>query len=327
MKRTSLILAVFGLALAGSAVAQEQYPSKPIRAIVPYAPGGAVDIVTRIVTEHMRQSLGQPFVIENKPGAFGIIAMEELARARPDGYTLQFGNVNTNAITPVLFAKKMSFNYEKDIVPVARIADVPAFLIATTKDFPPKNFKEFFDYAKQNPGKVRYTSVGVGSFPHFDMEVFGRRAGLELNHIPNKAGAAGSLKDLASGDAHVGFVNLATTGAMVKAGTLRPLAIITEQRQPEYPDVPTMAELGYPNIGTLQWLAVFAPAGTPNEVIEKLHKAVVDAVNSPGVQDAFKKQVIRPLPSKSPADAKQWLQSELAAWRKTADEVKVDLAD
>ena len=329
MKRTALLLVSALCVVIGAhpAAAQDKYPAKPIKVLVPYAPGGAVDIVARIVTEQMRQTLGQPFVIENKPGAFGILAIEEMARARPDGYTLMFGNNNSNVITPVLYGKKFTIDYERDVVPVARLADVPAFVVATSQNFPPKSFAEFLAYAKRNTGKVRYGSVGVGSFPQFDMEILARRAGLELIHIPNKAGASGMLNDLVSGDTQVGFLNLATAGPMVRAGQLRPLAMVTEKRLPEYPDLPTLTELGYPGIGTLQWLAIFAPSGVSKEVIATLHKAAADAAAAPGVVDKLKVQMMRAVPTSSPEDAKTWLASEMTLWRKIVDEVKIDLPE
>ena len=329
MKRTALLLVSALCVVIGAhpAAAQDKYPAKPIKVLVPYAPGGAVDIVARIVTEQMRQTLGQPFVIENKPGAFGILAIEEMARARPDGYTLMFGNNNSNVITPVLYGKKFTIDYERDVVPVARVADVPAFVVATSQNFPPKSFAEFLAYAKRNTGKVRYGSVGVGSFPQFDMEILARRAGLELIHIPNKAGASGMLNDLVSGDTQVGFLNLATAGPMVRAGQLRPLAMVTEKRLPEYPDLPTLTELGYPGIGTLQWLAIFAPSGVSKEVIATLHKAAADAAAAPGVVDKLKVQMMRAVPTSSPEDAKAWLAGEMTLWRKIVDEVKIDLPE
>ena len=326
MKRIVLLL-ISSLCLVASAAAQDKYPSRPIKLLVPYAPGGAVDIVARIVTEAMRQRLGQPFVIENKPGAYGILAIQDMARAKPDGYTLLFGNNNANVITPILYAKKFTIDYERDVVPVARVADVPSFLVATTKDFPPKTFAEFIAYAKQNPNKLRYSSVGVGSFPQFDMEVLSRRAGMELTHLPNKNGATGMLNDLVRGDAHVAFINAATAGPMVRAGQLRALAVVTEKRLPEYPDVPTMAELGYPGVGTLQWLALFAPSGVPADVIETLHKAAVTAATSPAVVEKLKAQVMRPAPSRSTAEAKTWLAGEMAMWRKIVAEVKIEMPE
>jgi len=325
MNRFGLLLLSACLAFAGAASAQDKYPSKPIKILVPYAPGGATDIISRVVGEQLRQNLGQSFVVENKAGAFGILAIEEMARARPDGYTVMVGNVSTNAITPVLFKDKLKIDFDKDVVSVGRIATLPSFFIATAKDFAPKTLAEFVDYAKKNPGKVRYTSAGVGSFPHFDMEIFARRAGIDIVHIPVKAGASGMLNDLVNGDVQVAFINVATTGAMVKAGSLKPLAVVSEKRLPEYPDVPTMAEAGYSGVGTLHWQSMLAPAGTPKEVIDALHKAISQALQSSQVEEAFKKQLIQATPNTSPAEAQAWLKSETEAWRKITSEVKIEM--
>lgn len=327
MNRLALLLISLLCLAAGPAAAQDKYPARPIKVLVPYAPGGAVDIVTRIVTEGMRQSLGQSFVVENKPGAYGILAINDMARSAPDGYTVMFGNNNANVITPILYAKKFTIDYDRDVVPVARVADVPAFVVATMRDFPPKNFAEFIAYAKQNPGKVRYGSVGVGSFPQFDMEILSRRAGIETSHIPNRNGASGMLNDLVRGDTQVAFLNVASSAPLVQAGQLRALAVVTEKRLPEYPDVPTLAELGYPGVGTLQWLAIFAPAGVPPAVIETLHKAAFAAVTSPAVVEKLKTQVMRAVPTRSPAEAKAWLADEMAKWRKIVAEVKIEMPE
>jgi tripartite-type tricarboxylate transporter receptor subunit TctC len=327
MKRLGLFaLSIAGLAvMALPAVAQDKYPSKPVKIVVPYAPGGATDIISRVVSEQLRQNLGQSFVVENKPGAFGILAIEEMARARPDGYTLMVGNVSTNAITPVLFKDKFKIDFDKDVVSVTRMATLPSFFIATAKDFPVKTLAEFVDYAKKNPGKVRYTSAGVGSFPHFDTEIFAKRAGIDMVHIPIKAGASGMLNDLVNGDVQVAFINVATTAAMVKAGSLKPLAVVSPHRLAEYPDIPTMAEAGYPGVGTLHWQSMLAPAATPKEVIETLHKAVGEALHTSQVQEAFKKQLIEATPSKSPEEAKAWLANEIATWKKITGEIKIEM--
>ena len=326
MKRSALLLlSALCLALPGAAAAQDKYPSKPVKILVPYAPGGATDIISRVVGEQMRQILGQPFVVENKPGAFGMLALEEMAKSRPDGYTLMVGNVSTNAITPVLFKDKLKINFEKDVVSVTRMATLPSFFIVTAKDFAPKTLAEFIDYTKKNPGKVRYTSAGVGSFPHFDTEIFARRAGLDMVHIPIKAGASGMLNDLVNGDVQAAFINVATTGAMVKAGQLRPLAVVSEHRLKEYPDVPTLTEAGFPGVGTLHWQSMLAPAGTPKEVIDALHKAVTQAMQSAEVKEAFAKQLIEATPSASPAEAQTWLNNEIATWKKITSEVKIEM--
>ena len=231
-------------------------------------------------------------MVESKPGAFGILAIEEMARSKPDGYTLMVGNVSTNAITPVLFQKKFAINYEDSVVSVSRLAIYPSFLLTTTQNFEPKSVAELVDNAKKNPGKVRYTSAGVGSFPHFDMEIFSRRAGVEMLHIPNKTGAAGMINDLVVGDAQIAFLNAVSSAPMIRAGKLRPIAVLAEQRLPDYPDVPTLAEAGYPGVGTLHWQSMLAPASTPKEVLATLFKAIGEAANAPQLQDNFKKQFV-----------------------------------
>jgi tripartite-type tricarboxylate transporter receptor subunit TctC len=330
MRRAQSLLFALCVGLASAALpaaAQDKYPAKPVRIIVPYAPGGATDIVSRVLGEQLRVILGQPFVTENKPGAFGIVAIEEMARAKPDGYTLMIGNVSTNAITPVVFPKKFAIDYDKDVAPVARLVDIPEFLLVTTKDFPPKTIAEFVDHAKKNKGKVRYGSVGIGSYPHYDMAFFAAKAGLDMIHIPNKAGASGVVKDMAIGDVQAAFLNVASTAALIKAGQIRPLALVNEKRLPDYPDVPTMAEVGYAGIGTMAWQAMFAPGATPKEVIDTLNKAILEAMNAPNVKDAFNKQGFNIVPSASAEEARGWLRGEMEAWKKITDEVKIDLTE
>src|SRR5262245_6734695 len=213
MKRLGiLLLSTVVLATGGiEAVAQDKYPSKPVKVLVPFGPGSATDIVIRIVGEQMRPILGQPVVIENKPGAGGIIAIEEMVRARPDGYTLQIGNPGTNVLTPIIYKKKLKVDYDKDVLMVTRLGEVPLVLAASTKEFAPKTYAEFIAYAKANPGKVRYASVGIGSNNHYDMEAFDKWAGIELLHLPNKGGGAAITNDLVTGDAHVALVNAASS--------------------------------------------------------------------------------------------------------------------
>ena len=202
-----LVFAVSGVEVA----AQEIYPSKPIKVVVPFGPGSATDIVIRIVADQMRQLLGQSVVIENKPGAFGILAIEEMARARPDGYTLQVGNPGTNVLTPIIYKKKFKVDYDKDVLMVTRLGEVPLVLAASTKEFAPKTYAEFIAYAKANPGKVRYASVGIGSNNHYDTEAFAKWAGIEMLHLPNKGGGAAITNDLVTGDANVALVNAASS--------------------------------------------------------------------------------------------------------------------
>ncbi len=329
MKRLALAaVAALGIGLAGPAWAQDKYPTKPVKILVPYAPGGATDIVARILGEQLRVILGQSFVVENKPGAFGILAVEEMARAKPDGYTFLIGNVSTNAITPLIFPKKMSIDYEKSVTAVTRLVDIPEFLLVTTKNFSAKSVPELIDIAKKNPGKVRYGTVGAGSYPHFDTAYFAKKAGnLDMIAIHNKAGASGVINDMLSGDTQVSFLNVASSAPMVKAGELKPLALVNDKRLPEYPDVPTMQEIGFPGVGTLAWQGMFAPAATPKPILETVHKALLQAMKAPSVIDAFNKQNFRIVPNASVDEAKNWLADEMKSWKTITDTVQIEVTD
>jgi tripartite-type tricarboxylate transporter receptor subunit TctC len=326
MKRLTLIaLAVTGLAVGGMASAQDKYPTKPVKIVVPYGPGGATDIVTRIVAEQMRQSLGQSFVVENKPGAFGIVAIQEMANSRPDGYTLMTGNVSTNAITPVIVPERLKVNYARDVAPVTNLIDVPAFLVVTTTNFAIKDVPELIAHAKKNPGKLRYGTVGAGSYPHFDMAFFAKRAGdLDMVAIHNKQGAAGVINDMITGDVQAAFLNVASTAAQIRAGKLRPIAAVSQTRLPDYPDVPTMKEVGLPDVGTVAWNGMFAPAATPRPVLEALHRAAVAALEADATKSALLKQGFVIAPSKSLDDARTWLAGEINAWKAITSAVKIE---
>ena len=327
MKR---LIAVLFAALAlsvGMATAQDQYPSRPVKVIVPYAPGGATDIVARIVGDEFQKVTGQPFVVLNKPGAFGMLAIDEMVKAAPDGYTVMIGNVSTNAITPIIYANKMSFDYAKSVVAVTNLIDVPAFLLVTTaNDFPVKSFAEFVAYAKQNPGKVSYGTVGVGSYPHYDMAYFAKRAGdLDLVALPNKNGAAGVIQDMLRGDVQAAFLNAASSAGQIQAGKFRPLAVVNQSRLKDYPDIPTMKEVGYPDVGTVAWNGLFAPAATPKPVLEALFAAVNKTLSSPEAIEKLNKQNFNVVPNKSLADAKTWLDGEIKHWQTITTAVKIDM--
>jgi len=328
VKRIVLFTAVLCLAFAnGAACAQDKYPAKPVKIVVPYAPGGATDIVARILSEQLRQSLGQSFVVENKPGANGIVAINELVNSRPDGYTLMIGNVTTNAITPVLTPGKVP-NYDKKVAPVTNLVDIPAFLLATTTNFNVKSVPELVDYARKNPGKLRYGTVGAGSYPHYDMAYFAKKAGdLDMIAIHNKAGAAGIINDMITGDTQVAFLNAASSAAQIKAGKLYPLAVVNGQRLSEYPNVPTMQEAGYPDVGTIAWQGLFAPAAAPKDVLDTMFKAAVEALQAPAVMDAFSKQNFIVVPSRSLDDAKAWLAGQITSWKNITTAVKIETAE
>ena len=328
MKRACLLAALLLLAF-GTAPGwtQEAYPTKPIKIIVPYAPGGATDIVARILGEQLRQILGQSVVVENKPGANGIVAINELVSSKPDGYTLMIGNVTTNAITPVLTPAKVR-NYDQNVVPITDLVDIPAYLVATTTNFNVKSVAELIDYARNNPGKLRYGTVGAGSYPHYDMAFFAKKAGdLDMIAIHNKAGAAGIINDMITGDTQAAFLNAASSAAQIKAGKLRPLAVVNHQRLPEHPDVPTLEESGYPGVGTIAWQALFAPGATPKPVQDTLFKATSSALQAPQVLDAFHKQNFNIVPNKSLDDAKAWLAAQIKTWKEITSAVKIETAE
>jgi tripartite-type tricarboxylate transporter receptor subunit TctC len=329
MKRFSLFLLTAVCLACGvvSATAQDKYPSRPVKVIVPYAPGGATDIVARIVGDEFQKVTGQPFVVLNKPGAFGLLAIDEMVKSPADGYTLMLGNVSTNAITPIIYAKKLSADYAKSVMAVTNLIDVPAFLLVTTaNDFPPKTVAELIDYAKKNPGKVSYGTVGIGSYPHYDMAYFAKRAGdLDMRGLPNKNGAAGVIQDMLRGDVQAAFLNVASTAGMVQSGKLRPVAMVSRARLPEYPNVPTMQEVGLPDVGTIAWNGLFAPAGTPKPVLEALFAAVTKALNSPDAKEKLGKQNFNIVPSKSLTDANTWLAGEIKHWETITSAVKIDV--
>ncbi len=317
-----LLLAIACLALAQTlapapAFGQAAYPSRPIRVLIPYAPGGLTDVVARYYADHLRKSLGQNVLVENKPGASGIIAIEEMARAKPDGYTIMVGNISTNCLTPVLLSKRMHINYDKDVQIIARLADAPVFFMATTSNFPPKTFSEFIDYAKKNPEEVRYASAGVGAYQHINTEILAKRAGgLKLIHIPFKDGGSGILKDLAGGDTHVSWFNVTNPVGMIKAGKVRPLAVAADARLPAWPDVPTLNEVGFSGFRPSQWSAAFAPAGVPREIIDKLHEAFAAAAKTPEMQAIFEKGGMVAPVDKNSDQARAWLKNEMETWRR-----------
>jgi tripartite-type tricarboxylate transporter receptor subunit TctC len=318
----ALLLSILAIGFAAAAQAQDKFPSKPIKVVVPFGAGSATDIVIRIVGEQMRSILGQQIVVENKPGAFGIIAIEEMV----DGYTLQVGNPGTNVLTPIIYKDKFKIDYDRDVVMMTRLGEVPLVLAASNKDFAPKTYAEFVALAKAQPGKVRYASVGVGSNNHYDTEAFAQWAGIKLLHIPNKGGGAAITNDLVNGDANVAFVNAASSAGVAKAGLIRVIAVMADARLPEYPDAPTLKELGYAE-GKGLWSALYAPAKTPPEVLDTLHKATVQALRSEPVQTAFQKQMIKAVPNASLDDAKAWNTIEAAHWKKITEQVKVERPD
>jgi tripartite-type tricarboxylate transporter receptor subunit TctC len=324
----ALVCVICLLGIAPDVAAQNAYPIKPIKILVPYAPGGLTDVVARLYAEQLRQSFGRGVVVENKPGASGIVAIEEMARARPDGYTIMIGNISTNALTPVLLAKKMKIDYQRDVQVISPLADVPVFFLATTTPFAsdgfsPKAFGEFVGYAKAHPGKVRYGSAGIGSYQQINTEILAKRLGLELVHIPFKGGGAEIIRDLGNGDIHVSWFNITNPVGMMKAGRVRALAIAAEERLAQHPDVPTLNEVGVPGMRASQWVAAFAPAGVPPDIVETLHKAFLAAMTVAEMRDAFARGGMV-VPRQAWLDEpRRWLREEMASWKRDVDDVGI----
>jgi tripartite-type tricarboxylate transporter receptor subunit TctC len=317
--------AVLSCPLAG---AEDAYPNRTVKIIVPFGPGGTTDIVARVLAEELKNSLGQPFVVENKPGADGILAIQELVRSGGDGYAFMIGNVSTNAITPILYPDRMSVDYGRDVVPVMRLVDVPAFLAATTKNFPPTTMAEFIAYARDNPGKVNFGTTGVGSYPHYDMVLLAKHAGdLKLTAIPNKGGASGMINDLLVGTVQVSFINSASASSSVKSGMLRALAVVNHMRLAAFPDVPLMQELGFAGIGTIAWQGLFASASAPREVLEKVRQASAQALRSPEVIRVLRQQEFNIYPTNSLEEASAWLKDDMTNWKNISHEINFETAN
>jgi tripartite-type tricarboxylate transporter receptor subunit TctC len=321
-RRTIPVLALLGLATV-SVHAQDKYPSHPIRVMVPFGAGSATDITIRIVGEQFRQIAGQGFVVENKPGVFGILAIEEMVKSPADGYTLEVGNAGTNVLSPIIYKSKFKFDYDNDVTVVTRLGTIPLILAATTKDFEPKTYAEMIAYAKAHPGAVRYASVGVGSNNHYDTEAFAQWAGIKLYHVPNKGGGGAITNDVVRGDVQIVFVNAASSAGLAKAGLIRVLAVMADERLPDYPDAPTLKQLGY-TAGEGLWSALYAPARTPRDVLETLHGATVRALKSDAVKTTFEKQMIKAVPDATIAEAQAWSKRESAHWRELTERVKID---
>ena len=306
-----LLLALMLPAAALTATkAQEPYPTRPIRLILPFPAGGAVDHVARLVTVRAAENLGQPFVMENKAGAGGVIATDATAKARPDGYTLLLTTPN-HTISAALNAK-LPYDAEKDLVPVSVVAEVPELLVSHPSA-PFETFAGFVEYAKQNPGKLNYSSAGNGTLPHVTMELLLRRSGIEVAHIPYR-GAARAMTDLLAGQVQLKMDTYATASQHIAQGKLRALAFASRERSTLMPDVPTVAEMGLPGYEGILWIGVVAPAGIPTPVIAKLASAFQHAVATVDLAERLKRDGVEPMGG-TPEAFGALMASEIAQWR------------
>lgn len=309
-------------AAAGQSV--DQYPQRPVRLLIPFAPGGATDIIARDIAPKLQEALGQPFVVDNRPGASGNIALEAAAKAVPDGYTLLVGNVSTNAINESTLADVMQTRPTRDLVGISKLVEVPHVVVAAVS-FPPNSVAEMIDWARRNPGKLNYASAGIGTYPQLDMLRLLKAAGIEATHVPYKGGAAQMLTALLSGEVQVAFINLASTVEQVRAGRLKAIATTMPARLAELPNVPTMAEQGFPGIGTNAWQGLFAPAATPKPIIDKLYMVVVAVLSRPEMKQMLGRQMMTVALSGSPQEFTTSVRNETQTWAEFVRENKAKI--
>jgi tripartite-type tricarboxylate transporter receptor subunit TctC len=302
---------ILWLVLQGAAFAQT-YPSKPVRVIIPYPPGSTPDIVGRTVSTKLQEALGQPFVVENRTGAGGNIGAEAVAKAPADGHTLLIGINGPAAINKYLY-KNLSYDSDKDLLPISLLASSPQMLVVTPA-VEAANFKTFIDYLKRNPGKLSYGSVGSGSASHLTMELLKNDARVFVVHIPYK-GFPPAVTDMLSGNIETMFAIIPAVLPQVRAGKLKALAVTGLKRSPMAPDVPSVAELGYPQLESLAWIGLLAPAGTPSDIVNRLNAETVKGMRSADTRDLLGKQGFDVV-ANSPAEFAAWIRSEQAKWSK-----------
>jgi len=310
-------LLVLGILLPSLALGQG-YPSKAIRMIVPFAPGGASDFVGRILQPRMSELLGQQIVVENRPGASGNIGLDAAAKAAPDGYTIFLGNVGTIALNPAVFPK-LGVAPTKDFVSITQVVDVPGVLVINP-EVKANTVKDIVAIAKAYPGKLNYASPGSGSQNRLEMEVFRRVAGgLDMVHVPYKGGAGPAVAGLAGGETHLMFVTASSAMNHVKSGRLRLIAVTSSKRLAAFPDTPTMAESGYPQLTSGSWQGIFVPTGTPRPVVDRLYSAVIETMKTPEVGQRLANGGVEVVTS-APGEFAKFVQRETDRWVKAAKE-------
>jgi len=308
--RRALLLAALCAPAAAPAWAAKGYPERPVHLIVPFPPGGTVDFVARQVAAQLGTGLATQVIVENLPGAGGVIATTRVARSAPDGYTLLFTTPN-HTINPALVAR-LPFDTEKDLAPVSLVAQIPELLVANS-DQPFKDFAGFVAYAKAHPGQLNYGSAGNGTLPHVTMELLLQRLGIAVTHVPYK-GAAPAMNDLLANQVAVKMDTIATSTQHIRSGRLRPLAIASLQRSPLMPQVPTLAELGLAGYQGILWLGILAPAGTEPAVIARLHTAITGFAQQPAYLKQLQAYGVESVAG-DPAAFGRLIHTEIGQWR------------
>jgi len=290
--------------------AQSNYPNKPINFIVPYGAGGGADSRSRQIAQKMSVILGQPIIVDNKPGAGGNIGTEFISRAAPDGYTIGMGNFAPMAVNKTLFGN-LRYDPERDITPITLIEKGPLVLVVNPNS-PYKTVKDIVDAAKAKPGELTFSSGGIGGSHQLSAELFKQSAGIDMIHVPYKSGSAG-LTDLMAGNVTMMFDQMYSAMPSIKAEKLRPIAITSKKRSPLLPNVPSFAEAGYPKVEVLNWQGVIAPKGTPKAIIDKLNAAANEALKDPQLRELMLSQG-NEIGGGTPADFAALIKSESAKW-------------
>jgi tripartite-type tricarboxylate transporter receptor subunit TctC len=317
-----ILLGIAGVAFAAAASAQ-QYPERPVTIIVPFTPGGSSDITARTVAVKLQESLGQTFVIDNKPGANGGLGATFVKNAKPDGYTLFVGSIGVFSINEVLY-KNLGYSTQKDFDLLSVAVRTPNALV-TRADFPANNVKEFVEYMKKNPGKVSLASSGTGSSDHLTAALFWQKTGTTGIHVPYKGGSAAHM-DLIAKNVDASFQNLGSITNHVKAGKMKLLAVTGDKRDPSVPDVPTLTEAGVPGIEVYSWQAFVAPKGLPQNVKARLQPALIAAIKHPDTVKKFN-DIGFEVVGNSPEEFDRFLTAELARWKQVIEQGGIKQTD
>jgi tripartite-type tricarboxylate transporter receptor subunit TctC len=312
-KRAAVVLALAAQCLIETARAQE-YPSRPIRLVVPYAPGGGADSVARIVARRVSENIGQPIVIDNRSGAGSILGTDIVAKAEPDGYTLLLGQSGPISINPAVY-KTLPYDPVKDFAPVTMTTAYPYILVVNAK-LPVQSLQEFVALGKAKPGSMNYGSTGIGAANHLVAELFNSKAGLKMAHIPYR-GTALAVTDLIGGQLSMVFGDPISVLPHMQSGTLRALAVTSPERSPVAPQVPTVAESGYPGFDAIAWHGILAPAKTPPAIIKKLNAEIVKALQDPETKALLVNQAMQTV-GNTPEEFAAFIQKDIATWKAVA---------
>jgi tripartite-type tricarboxylate transporter receptor subunit TctC len=310
IRKVFATLGMCTLAMAFS-TAHAAYPDHQVSIIVPYPPGGTTDLLARLVAMKLTDKLGQTFVVENKPGAGGQIGSTTVARAKPDGYTLLMGTINTHGINEAMY-KKLPYRTVEDFSPIILVAQTPNVMIAN-KDAPFKTFPEFLDYARKHPGEISFGSTSLGGSPHMAGELLKATTGIDMVHVPYQGGGP-MINDVIGGQIPVGFDNLPSSAGHISAGSLRALAVTSEERWPSFPSVPTMAESGAEGYELSAWFGLFAPAGTPGDIVQKLNTTIAAMLQDQDTSEKLAGMGAQPVQN-TPSQFAEKIKAEVDRWR------------